>query len=111
MTTRNPRERRLDRLLGRRVYDRDGRAVGHIQEFIAEPEGDYHVIAAIDLGPVALLERLAVRHLGVTWLRRPRGYRARWDQIDFEDEHRPTLTCGADELQVIGPPKPGRHRH
>jgi sporulation protein YlmC with PRC-barrel domain len=104
------RERHVELLLGRRVYGRRGRAVGHIEELHAEREGDYHVIAAIDIGPVALLERLAVRHLGFAWRGRLNGYRVRWDQIDLEDERRPTLTCGMEDLEVIGPPRARRGR-
>src|SRR4051794_11327145 len=84
MTEDNPRERHIELLLGCRVFDDGGRAIGRIQEFHAEKEGDYYAVVAIDLGPVALLERLAVRHLGITWGGRVHGYRARWDQIDLE---------------------------
>lgn len=103
MSNDTARERHVERLLGRHVYDKSGRRVGHIEELHAEkdPEGDYYVLSAIDLGPAALLERLAVRHLRVTWGGRPRGYRARWDQIDLEDERRLTLTCGVEELEVL----------
>jgi hypothetical protein len=97
----NDRERHLERLLGRRVCDRAGRPVGRIEEMRAEKENDYYVIAEIDLGPVALLERLSVRHLGFAWGGHPLGYRARWDQIDFEDEEHPRLVCDVSELQQI----------
>jgi hypothetical protein len=83
----------------------DGRTIGRIEEFHAEQEGDYHVVAAVDLGPIALLERLAVRHLRISWPGRPHGYRARWDQIDFEDEDTLVLTCPLRELEQLGPPK------
>jgi hypothetical protein len=96
------RERHVERLVGRRVYDKRGRGIGHIEELHAEKEGDYYVLSAIDLGPAAMLERLAVRHLGVTWGGRPHGYRARWDQIDLEDERRLTLTCAVGDLEVLG---------
>jgi hypothetical protein len=97
------RERHVERLLGRHVYDKSGRRVGHIEELHAEkdPEGDYYVLSAIDLGPVALFERLAVRHFRVMRGKRPHGYRARWDQIDLEDERRLTLTCGVEDLEVL----------
>jgi sporulation protein YlmC with PRC-barrel domain len=110
MTRDKDRERHIELLLGRRVYDRTGRPVGRIQELHAEREGDYHVVVAIDLGPVALLERLAVRHLGMSWAGRPHGYRVSWDQIDLEDERRPSLTCEIEELQVIGTSKARRRR-
>ena len=104
MTTGSDRERHAELLVGRRVYDGDGRSVGRIEELHAEKEEDYYVVAAIDLGPTALLERLAVRHLGISWSG-PHGYRARWDQIDLENEERLTLTCPLSELQKLGPPK------
>ncbi len=109
MSNGNDRERHLELLLGRRVYDTQGRAIGLIEEFHAEKEGDYYVVARVDLGPVALLERLAVRHLGVTWGGRPHGYRARWDQVDFEDDERLALTAPLEELEEIRSPK-GRQR-
>jgi hypothetical protein len=103
----NDRERHLELLLGRRVYDAQGRSVGRIEEFHAEKEGDYYVVAAVDLGPNALLERLAVRHLGIS-RSGPHGYRARWDQLDFENRRHVTLTCPLEDLQQLG--AKARHR-
>jgi hypothetical protein len=103
MTDRPDRERHVELILGRHVYDQRGRRVGRVEELHAEKEGEYYVLDAVDLGPVALLERLAVRHLGFTWSKRPHGYRARWNQIDLEDERRLTLTCRLDELEELGP--------
>ena len=107
MSSGNDRERHLELLLGRRVHDTEGRAVGRIEEFHAEKEGDHYVVAAVDLGPGALLERLAVRHLGISWSG-PHGYRARWDQIDFEDADKLTLTCPLGALERLGPAKAGQ---
>lgn len=94
-------ELRLERLLGRRVYDADGRVIGRLEECRAEREGGYWVATRYHVGPSALLERLAVRHFGVTWRGRPKGYEARWDQLDFEDADRPRLTVPLDELKAI----------
>ena len=102
MSNGNDRERQIGVLLGRRVLDREGRAIGRIEEFHAEQEGDYYVVAAVDLGPVALLERLAVRHLGVTWPGRAHGYRVEWKQIDLQDEECPRLLCDRSELVTRG---------
>ena len=99
MSSGNDRERHLELFLGRRVCDAEGRPVGRIEEFHAEKEGDHYVVAAVDLGPNALLERLAVRHLGWSG---PHGYRARWDQLDFENPRRVTLTCPVEDLQELG---------
>ncbi len=94
-------ELHLEALLGRRVRDADGRVVGRLEEFRARREGEHWVVVEFDIGPIALLERLAVRHLGVTWRGRARGYRATWEQLNLEDPGRPALACGLDELKKL----------
>jgi hypothetical protein len=98
---RKENELRLEQLLGRHVRDASGRVVGRLEEFRASREGEHWVVTEFDIGPTALLERLAVRHLGVTWFGRVHGYRATWDQLNLEDSDRPTLTCGVDELRKL----------
>jgi hypothetical protein len=110
MSARSDRERRVELLVGCRVFDRAGHAVGRIEEMQVEKEGNHHVVSAFDLGPLALLERLSVRHLGVGWPGRPHGYRARWDQIDLEDERRPRLLCDVSELEILGTKTKKRQR-
>jgi len=94
-------ELRLELLVGRRVYDVDHRVVGRLEEFRATREDDEWVISEFDIGRAALLERLAIRHLG--WLpgRRPAGYRARWDQIDLSEPDRPRLTVPIEALKTL----------
>ena len=94
-------ELRVELLVGRRVYDADRRVVGRLEEFRATREGDAWVVAEFDIGRAALLERLAIRHLG--WLQggKPAGYRARCDQIDLSDPDRPRLTVPIEELKTL----------
>ena len=92
---------RVEEIVGASVHDSDGRVVGRIEELRAEREGEHWVVTAYDIGPAALFERLAVRHLGVTWSGRPAGYRARWDQIDLTDSQAPRLTCAVSELERL----------
>lgn len=94
-------ERRLEHLLGRKVYAQDGRAVGRLEEVRATREGEHYVVADYRIGTAALLERLSVGSLGVLRAGHPKGYRAAWDQLDIEDQNRPTLTVPLDELQAI----------
>jgi hypothetical protein len=94
-------ELHLEDLLGRRVRDRDGRVVGRLEEFRARREGEHWVVTEYDIGPTALLERLAARHLGITWPGRVHGYRATWEQLALDDPKAPTLTCGLDELKKL----------
>jgi hypothetical protein len=98
-------ELRVEQLIGCRVRDRDGNVVGRLEEFRAVREGEHWVVTEFDIGPTALLERLAVRHLGFTWPGHPRGYRAGWEQLNLDDPERPTLTCRADELRVVRDPR------
>lgn len=100
-------ERRVELLLGRRVWSIEGTVIGRIEELRAEREHDYWVVTEFHIGPTALLERLAVRHLGLTLPGRAHGYRVRWDQLDFEDPDNPRLTCAAEDLERLG----ARRRH
>ena len=95
-------EIRLESLLGRRVRDVSGRTVGRLEEFRARREGEFWVVTEFDLGPSALLERLASRHLGVTWPGHARGYRATWEQLNLEDPEHPVLTCSIEALKKLG---------
>lgn len=93
-------ELELELLLGRHVRDPQGRVVGRIEEFRATREGEHWVVTAYDIGPAAMLERLAVRHFGMTW-RGVKGYRARWNQLSLDDPQRLTLTCPIEELERL----------
>jgi hypothetical protein len=105
-------ERRVELLLGAKVHATDGSVVGRIEELRAERENGYWVVTEYHLGPTALVERLAVRHFGMTFPGRVHGYRVRWDQIDLSDSDHLRLTCPVEQLERIGAPrKPRRHRH
>ena len=94
-------ELRLEDLIGRRVRDAEGRVVGRLEEFRATREGDHWVVNEYEIGPSALLERLAARHLGITWPGRVDGYRALWNQLNLEDPKQPRLNCRVDELKKL----------
>lgn len=102
-------ECRVELLIGRKVRADDGRIVGRIEELRAEREQGYYVVTEFHLGPTALIEALAVRHLGLTLPGRVHGYRVRWDQLDLSDLEHPRLTCPVEDLERIGAPR-RRHR-
>lgn len=106
MTEKN--ERRVERLLGRKVCALDGSMIGRIEEMRAEREHDYYVVTEFHVGPTALVERLAVRHFGFALPGRVHGYRVRWDQLDLNDADNPRLTCAIEDLARLGSPR--RHR-
>jgi hypothetical protein len=89
------REVHLELLLGTRVWSLDGRAVGRIEEIRA---GDHAEILEFHVGKRALLERLSAIGL-LQWPKK--GYRVRWDQLDWTDLKRPRLTCAISELRLI----------
>jgi hypothetical protein len=99
-------ERRVELLVGRRVYDPDSRSAGRLEEIRAERDGEHYVVVEYHIGPAALLERLALRHVGIRLPWMHPGYIARWDQLDLSDERRPTLLCPVEDLE----PMPRRPR-
>ena len=107
MAERN--EIRAELLLGRKVHSQEGAAIGRIEELRAEREHGYWVVTEFHIGPNALIERLAVRHLGWTLPGRVHGYRVRWDQIDLTDPDHPRLSCAREDLEHIGAPRRSRH--
>jgi hypothetical protein len=98
-------ERRVELLIGRRVYGTDDRPVGRLEEIRARREGEHFVVTEYHIGPAALVERLALRHVGIRlpWVKP--GYIARWDQIDLSDERRPRLLSPVDDLKPLPPPR------
>ena len=94
----------LELVLGRRVFGRDGRAVGRLEEVRAERDGDECVVTDWLIGPAALLERWAAPILGILG-RSGRSYAAAWDQLDWSDPRRPRLTCGVEELRTMRGPR------
>ena len=98
-------ECRVELLLGRRVRTQDGRVIGRIEELRAERENSYYVVTEFHLGPSALIEALAVRHLGLTLPGRVHGYRVRWDQLDLNDLLHPRLTCPVEQLERFAAPR------
>lgn len=90
------REVALELLLGRRVWAKNGRSIGRLEEVRAEKHGSGYVVREYHIGPAALFERLSCT-LRLPWA--ARGYVARWDQLDVGDAKRPVLLCPVDELQ------------
>jgi hypothetical protein len=89
---------KVEDLLGALVRGRDGRRVGHIEEFrVVRREGEYQITEYL-LGSGAMLERwsLTRRLFGA----RGRTLIARWDQLDISDPRRPRLTCPTEEIST-----------
>jgi sporulation protein YlmC with PRC-barrel domain len=101
------RELRLELLLGRRVLDCNGEAIGRIEEVRAGQQGDEWVIQEYLVGSTALLERLSAWRIGVGMLKLlgarklHGGYRIPWNQLDLSDQSCPRLRCTRSELDTL----------
>lgn len=97
----------VEQLLSRKVLDPSGKSAGRIEEIRATPSEDALLVYQYDLGPAALLERLAMGLRGFPLLRKlglgpeHRGRCVPWDKMDLSDPHHPRITCAREELRPI----------
>ena len=75
----------VELLIGRKVFDADGRAVGRIEEILAIEKGDELVVSEYHVGAYGLMERLAAYHIGR--VRDPK--RIPWQELDLSDPRKP----------------------
>lgn len=97
----NGREVRVERLMGRRVRDAEGRAVGRIEEMHCEvvlrEYGRDYVVTTIRIGSFGWLDVLAGSVLARELLKRlGRTFKYRqvtvgWERMDLTDPTRPRL--------------------
>jgi sporulation protein YlmC with PRC-barrel domain len=86
----------VELLIGRRVYDANGKKIGRIEEVLAVEKGDELVVSEYHVGTYGLFERLSAYHFGVGLLRLL-GARAHvkdperipWQELDLSDPDRP----------------------
>jgi hypothetical protein len=96
-----PKEVRLDCLLGRRVLSRTNETEGRVEEFRAEKRGTGAIVTGYVIGRMGLLERLGVGVRLLIGRHQPGGYIARWDQLDITNPERPRLLCTLRELRKL----------
>jgi len=93
------REVHLELAIGQRVWTEGDKAIGRLEEVRAD---DQWRITEYLIGTTGLLERLSVSTLSLFGIaHKPRGYSARWDQVDLSDVRRPRLTCRKEDLQTL----------
>ncbi len=93
------RELRVERLLGRKVWSANHRAVGRLEEIRAVRHGSGCTVTQYVIGFAGALERLG---LGIRLLLGHKiggGLIAEWTQLDIAAPHGPTLTCPAADLR------------
>ena len=95
----------VEHLLGRRVFDADGRKIGRIEEFHVEIVDGEFVVTEYHVGPAAFLERAGAFIMQLPFFRylpfTRHGYRVPWAQLDLSDVRRPRLVVRRDELATI----------
>lgn len=106
MSTSKKTEVKLELLLGTRVVDVNGERVGHIEEVLADREGDELLVTHYLVGRYALFERFSIYHVGIGLLRYLGGraasgkpHRIPWDKMDLSDPEHPRLNCTVDEVK------------
>ncbi|SRR5258705_14019651 len=101
------REIHIERLLGKRVFALNGRAIGRLEEIRAEVIKDQCYVKEFLLGSYAMFERLSALSIGravLTLFNRRKdqhGYRVPWDQLDLSNPDQPLLRCSVTELRSI----------
>jgi hypothetical protein len=97
----------VESLLSRKVSDPSGKSAGRIEEIRATPSENGLLVYQFDLGPAALLERLAMGLRAFPLLRKlrvgpeHRGRCVPWEKMDLSDPHHPRITCPREELRPI----------
>ncbi|TRC98317.1 hypothetical protein FJV76_13435 [Mesorhizobium sp. WSM4303] len=97
----------LDQLAGRRIFSKEGRCIGHLEEIVADADGNELIVAEYHVGIFAAFERLSASSIGTALLdlgrlRHRKGiYRIPWDKLDISDPTRPTLRCSTQELAAL----------
>lgn len=86
----------VELLIGRKVFDEDGKAIGRIEEILAIEQGADLVVSEYHVGKYGLMERLSVFHFGVGLLRFLGAranvgdpHRIPWQELDLSDLQRP----------------------
>jgi len=93
----------VERILGRRVRDRDGRVLGRLEEMRAEMVDGELAVVEFHIGPEAILERI-----GGFALRLPffgvlpfanHAYHVPWEEMDLSDPHHPRFRGSIRDLK------------
>lgn len=103
-------------LVGSKVYDSDGKLLGHCFDVeatatgprVSDEWGNALQVSGILCGPVAIVQRLGYRHRdirgphGLRWLaHRLKGYRVSWDQVASVEHRVLRLACTEADLEPL----------
>ena len=100
-------EVQLELLLGKQVYDIEGKAVGRLEEIKAEMRGTELYVIEYHVGVYALFERLSALAIGRAVLTAMGGTRpgsrksVPWSKLDMRDLQHLKLTCSEADLTTF----------
>ncbi|MBX5224432.1 PRC-barrel domain containing protein [Rhizobium sp. NLR9b] len=100
-------EVRLELLLGKQVYDVDGKAVGRVEEVKAEARGADLYVVEYHLGAYSFFERLSALAIGRAVLTAIGAEKSGskkavpWDKLDMRDLGHLRVTCRETTLQTL----------
>jgi sporulation protein YlmC with PRC-barrel domain len=112
----------LDLLVGRRVYDAEGRKLGRVDEIVLIRRGDLYEVEGLLIGANSLLERLGVSRAAERFRRRLNlpswgngSNIINWEQIDSIEEKAICLKVPRERIRTMEPNSedgndPGRRR-
>jgi sporulation protein YlmC with PRC-barrel domain len=100
------REIHIEQLLGRKVFDSEGKRAGRLEEVIAVHQGDECVVQEYWIGSYALLHRFSAISVGRSLLglfgaKGHAGYKVPWDKLDISNPERLRLDCACHELEEL----------
>jgi sporulation protein YlmC with PRC-barrel domain len=110
------RELHIERLLGSKVFDSEGKCAGRLEEVIAERQGDEWVVQEYWVGRNALLHRFSAIGVGRALLgffgaKENAGYKVPWNKLDLSNPRHLRLDCACHELEELTKSsKTARHR-
>jgi sporulation protein YlmC with PRC-barrel domain len=73
----------IELLIGCKVFDESGKAIGRIEEILAVEKGEELVVSEYHLGREGLFERLSV------FVARGEAQRIPWQELDLSDPQKP----------------------
>jgi len=101
-----PREARVEELVGRRLCDAEGRNVGRIEELVAVVDGTDWLVVEVHAGPGAFLERIVDLSSLLPWMsalgkRLHQRYIIQWRDLDLSDPDRPRTFVRRSDLKRL----------
>ena len=81
----------MERLVGRRVRDANGKVIGRIEAIHVRRRGAHFFVEEYHVGPAAWFEKLGISTARMIGFRGREPKRIPWQQLDLSDPEKPRL--------------------